>query len=77
MGNWGDFTLLIGVITPFITSRGPTLFGNVENQPVGGPAFPAERNAFYMAKYGGLDTGVLFGLVQILSGTNLFGCFQT
>ena len=26
MGNWGDFTLLIGVITPLTTSRGPTLW---------------------------------------------------
>ncbi len=26
MGNWGEKTLLIGVITPFITSRGPTLW---------------------------------------------------
>ena len=26
MGNWGEKTLLIGVITPFITSRGPILW---------------------------------------------------
>ena len=26
MGNWGDFTLLIGFITPVITGRGPTLY---------------------------------------------------
>ena len=24
MGNWGDFTLFIGVITPFLSGRGPS-----------------------------------------------------
>ena len=26
MGDWSYFTLLIGVITPFISGRGPTLY---------------------------------------------------
>ena len=64
MGNWGDFTLLIGVITPLITGRGPTLYlhqklNGTESQRTPDPVI-CDRAIGYSGFFGVRETWVLW-----------------